>query len=310
MILFLTITAALTKVVTDDWQNQFFALTLCIIIILSSNQAIFQSCISGIVAIFPMEYTTALSTGQALSGVLAATTRIVSQAVGEDQIEASFIYFIMAAIAMCITGLVLIFMIQMEFYKKYTSYESLGEKKIVSSNWKVFKQIKLLCISACGVSFITYSTFFVCFRVISTSNNKKWADIFFQPVGTFLLFNVGDLVGRQLTRGISRPHSGPLLYFLILLRVLFIPLFLCCNTDLELLPSYFHHDAAYITLVVLFSVSNGYLSAICQMHAPKIVSPEDAEKAGMMMTASHGLGLLLGSIIIFLIGGLPHLLVT
>ena len=210
---------------------------------------------------------------------------------------------------MHITGLVLIAMIQMEFYKKYTSYESFSEKKIVSSNWKLFNQIKPLCLSACGILFITYFTFGVCVRVISTTNDKKWAEMFFQPVGTFLLFNMGDLLGRQLPRWISRPHSGPVLYVLVFLRVLFIPLFLFCNTDIRLLPLYFHHDAAYIILVSLFSISNGYLSAICQMHAPKIVSSEDAEKAGTMMAASNGLGFLLGSILLFLIVGLPHLLV-
>ena len=48
MMLFFIITAVLTKVVTDHWQNQFFALTLWIILILSSSQAVLQGSLSGL----------------------------------------------------------------------------------------------------------------------------------------------------------------------------------------------------------------------------------------------------------------------
>ena len=167
-----------------------------------------------------------------------------------------------------------------------------------------------LCLSAYCVSSITFFTFSLCVSVKSTSNNRKWAEVYFQPVITYLLFNVGDIFGRQMAGWIVRPLRGPLLNILVLLRILFIPLFLLCNTDSEVIPNYFTHDAVYITLVLLFSISNGYTSAMCHMLAPKIVAAEDAEKARMIMASTHGLGILIGCVFTFITGGIPNLLVT
>jgi len=132
----------------------------------------------------------------------------------------------------------------------------------------------------------------------------------FHPVVTYLIFNSADLISRQLAELISRPHKGPLLYILVLLRVIFITLFLLCNTNIDFVPYYFNHDACYITLMAFFSLSNGYLSALCFMKALKMVVSEDAEKAGMIMAGSHVFGLLMGTACIFVLGGLPYLLAT
>ena len=59
-------------------------------------------------------------------------------------------------------------------------------------------------------------------------NNK-----FFIPVGCFLLFNIGDFVGRMLASVIQWPkanHMGSIIILgLAVARVAFIPLFLFCN---------------------------------------------------------------------------------
>jgi len=307
MIMFFSMTTVFTKVDTDHWQTEFLALTICIIFILNISQATLQGGILGLAAMFPTKCMTAVLTGQALSGVFSSVARIISLAVGEDQIQAAFIYFIIAVAVMFFTGIIFLAMSQMEFYKHYTSYEALNRgDEHSSSNLKIFKQILPLCASVCGIFIVTLSVFpVVCVRIISTSSHKVWADVYFQPVITFLLFNVCDVFGRQLAGWMSWPRRGSLIYILVVLRVVFIPLFLFCNTDIESIYSYFTHDAVYITLMVLFSVSNGHLTALCFMYAPKMVAAEDAEKAGMMVAGSLGLGLLLGGLCSFAFGAIP-----
>ena len=85
-----------------------------------------------------------------------------------------------------------------------------------------------------------------------------------------------------------------IVFGLTLLRFVFIPLFLFCNA----LPNnrvnshiYFRSDTAYIIIMMLFSLSNGYLSSICMMSAPKIVHPDDQLTAANLMVALLGLGL-------------------
>ena len=54
-----------------------------------------------------------------------------------------------------------------------------------------------------------------------------------------------------------------------LLRFAFIPLFLLCNFDGGRLPVVFDNDAFPVVLVFLFGLSNGYISTMAMMFAPR-----------------------------------------
>ena len=58
-----------------------------------------------------------------------------------------------------------------------------------------------------------------------------------------------------------------------MLRFAFIPLFLMCNVSPQNRPEFpvvFESDAAYIVVMILFSVSNGYIASISMMSAPQV----------------------------------------
>lgn len=53
-------------------------------------------------------------------------------------------------------------------------------------------------------------------------------------------------------------------------RMVFIPLFMLCNVQPRShMPVFFHHDAWYISFIILFSISNGYLASLCMCFGPK-----------------------------------------
>ena len=62
-----------------------------------------------------------------------------------------------------------------------------------------------------------------------------WNDKYFTPVGCFLLFNVGDYIGRTLASFIQWPKatkSGSMFMLAFsMARIGFIPLFLFCNAS-------------------------------------------------------------------------------
>ncbi|KAK7074449.1 hypothetical protein SK128_000996, partial [Halocaridina rubra] len=193
-----------------------------------------------------------------------------------------------------------------EFYQHYTNH-NLPEKAIIliprdltpSRNMEVYKEIWPLGISAMGVFLITLAVFpVVCVKIDSMSLDKEWANVYFQPVATFFLFSVGDYMGRQSSGFILWPKRGSrILYLMVLLRLVFIPLFLLCNHDPKsFLPVVFYHDAYYIVFMFLFAFSNGYCSSLYMMYGPKMVTEDRAELAGAMMVAMLGLGLMLGGI--------------
>ena len=83
-------------------------------------------------------------------------------------------------------------------------------------------------------------------------------------------------------------------------RIVFIPLFLYCNirpNDRNITEVVFESDTAYIAIMKLFSISNGYVSSICMISGPQMVAGEEASTAANLMVACLGLGLGLGAFI-------------
>ncbi|XP_071514783.1 equilibrative nucleoside transporter 1-like isoform X2 [Panulirus ornatus] len=306
MVIFFSLTTMLTQINTDDWQMGFFVLTIVIIFFINSSGAIFQGGLFGVAGMFPEKYMTAVVSGQALGGVFASAARIISLSVGAKDATAAFIYFMIAVAVMIVTLAAYLYMSKTDFYKHYTNCQAPEKGKSgapanrsFSDQVKIFKEIWPVGLSVCGVFAVTLGVFpALCVKIISMSEDDKWANVFFQPVVTFLLFNVGDYLGRQIAGFIMWPRRGSkILYLLVTVRLVFIPLFLLCNhTPHSSIPSVFRHDAWYVAFMLLFSLSNGYCSSLCMMYGPKMVSEEKAEVASSMMAAMLGLGLLTGGL--------------
>ena len=60
---------------------------------------------------------------------------------------------------------------------------------------------------------------------------------------------------------------------------------------------FFEADWFKITNLVLFSISNGYISTQCTIWAPQFVEEEQREQVGFLNGSFIGLGILIGSII-------------
>ncbi|XP_066971026.1 equilibrative nucleoside transporter 1-like isoform X2 [Macrobrachium rosenbergii] len=317
MILLFAVTTALTQVNTDSWQTGFFAITIIVIFFINSSGAIFQGGLFGVAGMFPERFMTAVMSGQAIGGVFASAARIVSLSVGAADATSAFIYFMIAVAVMILTMGGYLYMSKTDFYKYYSNPQesiesdadqteklSKGPEKeenggATSGHMEIMKEIWPVALSVTGVFFVTLAAFPVlCVKIISTSTNESWRNIYFQPVSTFLLFNVGDYVGRLSAGLILWPRKGSwILYVMVVARVVFIPLFLLCNHDPKSnIPSVFTHDAWYIVIMLLFSLSNGYCSSLAMTYGPKLVSESKAEKASSMMAAMLGLGLLMGGV--------------
>jgi len=108
-------------------------------------------------------------------------------------------------------------------------------------------------------------------------SGHAWNDKYFNPVGCFLLYNVGDYVGRILASYIQWPRNtaagAHAVLLFSLLRLAFVPLFVLCNAsplNRHMTKVVFDSDAAFLLLMCIFSVSGGYLGTIIMMFAPKV----------------------------------------
>ena len=81
-------------------------------------------------------------------------------------------------------------------------------------------------------------------------------------------------------------------------RFAFIPLFMLCNIaphERYFTPILITSDAAFIVLVLLFAISNGYLTSTVMVAAPTRVNAHQQQTAANLMAGILGLGLALGA---------------
>jgi equilibrative nucleoside transporter 1/2/3 len=138
----------------------------------------------------------------------------------------------------------------------------------------------------------------------------------------FLVFNVGDWVGRYLCSFPAlQVWAASQLVYLSFLRVLFIPILLACNiVPPKSLPSsspflasmaepVIASDASYLLILLLFGITNGHLGSSCMMAAPSLehnrrLKREEVDSAAVVAGFCLTAGLFLGGAGSFLVGAL------
>lgn len=344
VILLFGVTCAMTKVDTDQWQAKFWIATIISIVLININSAIFQGGLLGLAGKFPPQYMGIVFGGQAFGGIFASVTNVLVILMGVSPADAAFFCFLVAVIFLGTALLCFLVATKSEFFQYYldekkgvtTEVTNVEEEdtddikgKFLQNNevdvkmptqrvlpWMVFRTISVYGISV----FLIFTVTLACFPAITVlvksstlphealkkdeEEDYPWGVKYFIPVCCFVLFNVGDWLGRFSAEMIQWPKPGRFGMFLVLglslARLAFIPLFLFCNIDPMITRNFaftaFHNEAFYIIFMALFSLSNGYLSCICMMSAPQLCKGSEAQTASSMMVALLGLGLGTGSL--------------
>jgi equilibrative nucleoside transporter 1/2/3 len=186
------------------------------------------------------------------------------------------------------------------------------------------------CFSVCFVFSVTLSVFpAITSEIRSKSNlsNERCPESGRFPFGAgvwqalfFLIFNVGDTVGRLLA-GLGRPFAAKHVVWVSLARVGFIPLFLLCTLASKSSggkgPSpevfyggtapdgatatlgFFNEDYWPVLFMAVMSISNGWVASLEMMAGPSLVPDGQQSRAGTIMAFFLVLGLVLGSVLSF-----------
>lgn len=141
------------------------------------------------------------------------------------------------------------------------------------------------CLNVWCVFFCSLSVFpAIQARVAPLNTNYFIPPLWFVDITCFLFFNLFSMLGCILCNWVQFP--GPRhLWIVVWTRTLFfIPFFLFCNFGLAepKLPVLVANDHVYVFATVVFAFTNGYLSCLAMMYAPKNTPPERAELAGML----------------------------
>ncbi|XP_060747170.1 equilibrative nucleoside transporter 2 [Tachysurus vachellii] len=186
-------------------------------------------------------------------------------------------------------------------FKTVDALETQGEKAPVLA---VFKKIWVMALCVTCVFAVTLSVFPAVTVMVKPNGlfTGTMGDIF-TPLFCFLVFSLMDWVGRSATYISQWPKKESCLFpILVAARMIFIPALMFCNIPSRIYPlSFFKHELAYIVIMSLFAMTNGYFACLSMSYAPQLVRSKDAETAGALMTFFLALGLSLGGAFSFVL---------
>ncbi|XP_062867571.1 equilibrative nucleoside transporter 2 [Trichomycterus rosablanca] len=184
---------------------------------------------------------------------------------------------------------------------KNVDVEKTQEKK--SPVFAVFKKIWVMAFCVTCVFMVTLSVFPAVTVLVKPGElfTGTWADIF-TALCCFLVFNVMDWVGRSVTSVVQWPSKESCFFSVfVMARVIFIPALMMCNIPNGKLPTLFRHEFAFIAVMSIFAMTNGYFGSLSISYASQLVRSKDAETAGALMTFFLALGLSLGAALSFVL---------
>ncbi|KNC85063.1 hypothetical protein SARC_02756 [Sphaeroforma arctica JP610] len=262
----------------------------------------------GLAGLLPGVYTQSLLLGQALAGLIVAGLNVLFLRGGVDLgFNPAFVYFITSCIVAFFALFAFVWVVRTPVMKYYAQHDTVESSPAKPKEYEIRRTFDAIYDQLLIVGY----NFFITLLVFPSLTSKiidhnQWlvqADgtNLFVPVFTFLLFNLGDVVGRTLS-AYGNLFTAYNLRYAVLVRTLFVPAFLLCDVKFSIVSAVlFNSDLWYILFMILFSVSSGYLGAQCMMFGPQCADVRDRECAGTMMAFSLTIGLLIGSWLSFLL---------
>lgn len=112
------------------------------------------------------------------------------------------------------------------------------------------------------------------------------------PILLITMYNVADLVGKSLT-ALYLLNSIRMATWACIGRLLFYPLFTACLHG----PKWLKTEVPLVILTFMLGLTNGYLTSVVMILAPKSVPVSEAEVSAIVMVVFLGIGLVAGSVL-------------
>jgi equilibrative nucleoside transporter 1/2/3 len=345
-----------------------YAVTLLSVFLCGVFAACLQAGVFGLSSRLPAKYVQAVVSGQAISGAAVSLMSLVALSTarcdaGEPTLEQiqpqSFAYFFSSTVIVCATLLAFYWLVSRSPVVLAALGRDLLRTPVLGSaaasanggggggGGGTAKQADLVkkmwrhCLGVCLTFAVTLALFpGLTVRIAAAHNpaDKTCQGVFSFGVWTsflFLVFNLGDTLGRQLTlwKHVVRPERA---WWLAVGRLVFIPLMLACNLRSPegaeassrafvadnvtasgevrdgggggVAPwstGFFSDDFWPVLFVGAMAVSNGYVAGMEMMNAPKVFNaPQEQSFAGTVMGFFMTLGLFLGSLLSFIVAAM------
>ncbi|ORX53550.1 hypothetical protein DM01DRAFT_1336097 [Hesseltinella vesiculosa] len=320
--------AAMTLSVMTDMQGlDYFRLVLGLLVLTGATTSVYQAAVFAEASRFPPQYIQAVMSGQGVAGVAVAVSSLVSAlASTKTSPQASAMMYFVSALVITVAALVGRVIVQQQpFYQYYVGRDTKqvsssdvtleNEDDTLSSDsasimdtWTMIRRSKVMTLTVAYVFAITLMVFPAITSLVKSTQpppRSRWfQDDMFVAVH-FVLFNLGDWIGRFLPMwpALRVLKPKPLL-LMSLARTAFLPLFVGCNVvvDHRQAELWINSDLLYFVIVLVFSISNGYVGSLAMMAAPAqpyLRHASEKARIGTLMSFALVFGLAVGGALSF-----------
>ncbi|XP_022996538.1 equilibrative nucleotide transporter 1 [Cucurbita maxima] len=281
-----------------------FYVTIGSVVLCGAADAVVQGGVIGSAGELPERYMQAVVAGTAGSGVLVSFLRILTKSIYPQDAsglrESAKLYFAVSIVVMVICTILYNVVEKLPVVKYYkdlkaeaTNMEEEEKGPLTgmvwrSTLWQIVERVKWYGFGIVLIYIVTLSIFpgFIT-EDVHSSILKDW-----YPILLITGYNVFDLVGKSLT-AVYVIQNPKIVIGGCAVRLLFFPLFFACLHG----PLVFRTEIPVTVLTCLMGLTNGYLTSVLMMLAPKIVQLQHAETAGVVMVLFLVTGLAAGSVL-------------
>lgn len=281
-----------------------FDVTVAAIGLSGVADALVQGGIIGSAGELPERYMQAVVAGTAASGVLVSFLRILTKAVYPQDAhglrKSANLYFAVSIVVMviCIVFYNVAPRLPVMKYYRELKIQAINEEQEEkgpvtgavwrSTLWDIVRRVKWHGLGIVLIYLVTLSIFpgYIT-EDVHSEVLKDWYSVLL-----ITGYNVFDLVGKSLT-ALYLLENEKVAIGGTVVRLLFFPLFYGCLHG----PQFFRTEIPVTVLTCLLGLTNGYLTSVLMILAPKIVPLQHAETAGIVIVLFLVIGLAAGSVV-------------
>ncbi|KAI8344714.1 nucleoside transporter-domain-containing protein [Chlamydoabsidia padenii] len=298
--------------------SDYFWLTLFLMVLTGATTGFFQVAVFAEASRFPPQYVQAVMSGQGIAGVSVAISSILStltttplekndSTTTSDHQLAALIYFSSALMVTVAALAGRIILTRQPFYNYHLQHKVTSDDVPINELRQLVGKSAKLLFTVAFVFIVTLMIFPSITSLIksnTTTRHSRFNDDDLFVAMHFLIFNVGDWIGRVLPLYLST--FDPLLLLIMAgARVVFIPVFLVCNIVVaseRSLPVLISSDGIYFLLLGVFSMTSGWICSLTMMAAPQqpfLHTAVEKSQMGSLMSFALVVGLAIGGCLSF-----------
>ncbi|XP_061344546.1 equilibrative nucleotide transporter 8 isoform X1 [Gastrolobium bilobum] len=270
-----------------------YGLTVAAVVICGLADGLVGGSLIGSAGKLPKQYMQAVFAGTASSGIIISMLRIITKASLPQTPKglkiSAHLYFMVATLFLLCCIVFSNLQHKLPVMQQY--HQSLPQESTLCSGtkfWAVAGKIKRPAFGIFIIYIVTLSIFpgFIA-EDLESKILKDW-----YPILLITVYNLADLIGKSLT-AFYVPQSITRAIWAATARLLFYPLFIVCLHG----PKWMKTEVPMVVLTFMLGFTNGYLTSVLMILAPKSVPFTESELSAIVMTVFLGFGLVGGSVL-------------